>query len=102
MAEVVLDLAAQKDISEAAQFYETQKTDLGKRFLLSVENGLRWLERHPLLYRLIHKTYRRCLLKKFPYEIIFVYTNMNDQVYVVAAMHQRQSPNAWQSRTIST
>ena len=98
MAEVVLDPAAQRDITQAVRYYENEKENLGKAFIEAVKRGLDLIGRHPLLCRVVYRNFRRYLLMKFPYEIIFVYAQEEDYAFVIAVFHQRQHPSKWHQR----
>ncbi|MCF7816289.1 MAG: type II toxin-antitoxin system RelE/ParE family toxin [Kiritimatiellales bacterium] len=81
---------------EAAQFYESQQTDLGKHFLSSVQAALNQVQINPLLYPAAHLDVRRCITKTFPFSVL--YRIAPDQIIVMAVMHQRRQPDYWKRR----
>jgi len=93
---VVLDPAAVAEMREAALFYEDCRAELGQEFLAHVEASLDAIARHPDLWRRLRGRFRRCLVHRFPYAVI--YADEDDAVYVAAVMHLRRKPGYWKSR----
>jgi plasmid stabilization system protein ParE len=92
----VLSPDARADIRSAVRWY--QRIDPNLAFRFKVETlATRWrIERFPFQFPLIKNTARRALLKRFPYSIYF---NLNDdEVSVIAVVHQRRSDNIWMDR----
>lgn len=61
--------AAEREMIDAAAWYETQQTNLGKRFLASVQDTINRLKLQPNLYSLVENDVRRCLTKTFPFGV---------------------------------
>jgi plasmid stabilization system protein ParE len=93
---VVLDPAAVAELRAAVAFYEDNRKGLGREFLANVEQALDSIARHPLLWRRLKGRFRRCLVHRFPYGII--YAVETDVVYVAAVMHLKRKPGYWESR----
>lgn len=93
---LVLDPAALAELREAAKFYEESRKGLGRDFLESVETAFDSIARHPTLWRLLKGRFRRCLVHRFPYGIIYVVED--DTIYVAAVMHLRREPGYWERR----
>jgi plasmid stabilization system protein ParE len=93
---LVLDPAAFAELREAAEFYEESRKGLGKEFLKDVETALDSNARRPKLWRKLRGRFRRCLVHRFPYGII--YAVEDDTVYVAAVMHLRREPGYWDRR----
>ncbi|MEZ4265989.1 MAG: type II toxin-antitoxin system RelE/ParE family toxin [Myxococcota bacterium] len=87
---------AQQDIAAATEWYELQRRGLGARLLASVDRALRDAGDNPLRFAMIHGTVRRAMIEGFPYAAYFVV--LEDYVRVVAVVHIRRDPEAWQSR----
>ena len=64
---------AELDVSEAYAWYEMRRAGLGEDFLSSVEACINRICRQPLSYPVVHETYRRSLVRRFPYAIFFEY-----------------------------
>ena len=93
---IVLDPAAFAEMREAALFYEDCRDGLGQEFLTYVEASLDAIARRPGLWRRLKGRFRRCLVHRFPYAVI--YAVEDDTVYVVAVMHLKRKPGYWGSR----
>jgi len=87
---LVLDPAAFAELREAAEFYEASRNGLGREFLEDVETAFDSIARHPELWRKLSGRFRRCLVHRFPYGII--YAIEDDIVYAAAVMHLRREP----------
>lgn len=66
--------AAQAELDQAFEWYETQQTNLGRQFITEFEAAIRRIIRHPLVYISIDQQLRRCLIKRFPYAIFTALT----------------------------
>ena len=87
---------ADAEVISAAGYYEEQQNDLGKRFLSSVEEGLARIRFNPLLFPSICGDVRRCLMRTFPFGILFRLTENN--LTVVAVIHLKRKPGYWKNR----
>ena len=93
---VVLDPAAAAELREAAVFYEECREGLGKELLAGVEAAFDAIARRPTLWRRLKGRFRRCLVHRVPYGV--VYAVEDDVVYVAAVMHLKRKPGYWESR----
>ena len=91
-----LDPAAQREIQQAALFYEDCRHGLGLDFLEAIESGFYHIQQHPRTWRLLRGRFRRYLLQKFPYGIIYAIERRT--IYVAAVMHLKRKPDYWISR----
>ena len=62
---------AREEIKQAARFYESCKEGLGDKYLVAVENAIERLTSDPFRYRTLRGKFRRCLVKYFPFGIIY-------------------------------
>lgn len=88
---------AEADISEAFQYYESCRPNLGSDFLLCIEGSLSRIQKNPEQYKVVYKQIHRALVNRFPYGIY--YTVLGDDVVVLAVLHARRNPEYWKSRT---
>ncbi len=88
--------AAESEMIDAAVWYEAQQTDLGKRFLTSVQDALNRIKLNPELYPVVERDVRRCLTKTFPFGILFRTTS--DMIVIMAVMHLHRDPSYWKNR----
>jgi hypothetical protein len=91
---IVLDPAAAAELREAAVFYEDCREGLGREFLSGVEDTFEAIVRRPTLWRRLSGRFRRCLVHRFPYGVI--YAVEDDVVYVAAVMHLKRKPGYWE------
>lgn len=81
---------------EAAAFYESEVEGLGRAFLVKLRQGVEEIKKHPAASRIIRGDFRRHLLSRFPYGIIFqIHEN---EIFVAAIMHLRRRPHYWEHR----
>lgn len=67
---LVLRASAERDLNEAADWYEKQKPGLREQFLGAVEDALYRIEKSPRLYPIVHLDTRRTTLHRFPFGVI--------------------------------
>jgi plasmid stabilization system protein ParE len=79
------------DVQHAFNWYERQRPGLGDEFLAELASAERLVQETPNAFRVIHRETRRCLLHRFPYQLL--YRIAGDVVVVVGCLHIRRSPN---------
>ena len=87
---------AEDEVLEAREWYETRRSGLGKEFGQAVDEMVRRIIEHPQAYQRAHNETRRAVLSRFPYA---VYYRVAGEDIVVQAVHGRQHPSRWQSRS---
>jgi plasmid stabilization system protein ParE len=88
--------AAQAELDDAFIWYETQQKHLGRQFIQEFNAAVKRLSAFPQAYTEIEKGVRRCLVKRFPYGIL--YGINQDTIVIVAVAHLHREPNYWISR----
>lgn len=88
--------AAEREFDAAVEYYEEQAPGLGKRYREAVREALARIELFPEAYSPFSKRTRRCLVNRFPYGIIYRYTE--NELTVVAVAHLHRRPEYWGSR----
>ena len=88
---------AERDLEDAANWYELQRQGLGLEFLDSVEETLGLIQKHPSMFPVVHKNSRRALIHKFPFGVHYVIAD--ETIVVLAVMHGSRDPKRWKSRT---
>ena len=83
-------------MTEAALFYESARPGLGALYLDDVQHALDIARERPYLGVAVALGFRRMLLRRFPFSLI--YAIESNDVVVVAVAHQRRSPNYWKGR----
>ncbi len=87
---------AEEDLTQAFEWYESQRKGLGHDFLLCVEAGLARVSRNPGIYGKVYKDIRRVLIDRFPFGIFYIDNENN--IIVLAVLHARRNPNTWRDR----
>ena len=77
--------AAEVDLRQAQEWYESQRPGLGGEFLLSVAEALTRLEQSPELFPHYYGGFRRVLTRRFPYKLF--YRIESDNVIVFRILH---------------
>jgi plasmid stabilization system protein ParE len=87
---------AKQDVASAYAWYENQAFGLGIEFIRCLEAVLFTIQKYPLIYPLVYETYRRALVRRFPYSVF--YEVEDGQVIIYGVFHCSQDPNKWKSR----
>lgn len=87
---------AEHDIEEALTWYDERGEDLGDEFLRRVDACISRIERHPRMYRAIHRRMRRGLLDVFPFQVI--YGIGRTEIVVYGVFHCARDPKSWKRR----
>ncbi len=87
---------ARLELLAAREWYESQAPGLGTRFGQAVETAITSALHAPYGYPCIEAEFRRVLLRKFPY--ILIYHAKPDELTIIALHHQRKKPMPWLSR----
>lgn len=81
---------AEREIQEAARFYEGRSAGLGAAFLEIVERALVEVHGSPYRFQVLFGDLRRALLKRFPYGVFF--RIQPNRIRVMAVMHLSRNP----------
>ena len=84
------------EIKNSYDWYQTQADGLGKDFVNELESAYQGIIDFPHTWPLFQNNFRRFLLSKFPFSIIYK-ENMNI-IYIVAVMHNSRKPGYWIKR----
>lgn len=95
-AEVSFHQLAERELNEAAQYYELEQPGLGSAFLNEVQRCLRTISEHPEAGRVMLGQVRRRLLRRFPYGLL--YTLKPDVIRILAVMNVKRRPAYWAGR----
>jgi toxin ParE1/3/4 len=95
---VTFDPEAQTEFLATVRYYEDCQQGLGHRFSLAVESAVQKISESPLMYRMLKAPFRRHLLPKFPYSIIYVIEP--DHIRIIAVAHNKRKPGYWSDRVL--
>jgi plasmid stabilization system protein ParE len=87
---------AEREMNEAAQYYESEQPGLGVAFLADVMHGTEAIVEHPAAGVVVLGSIRRRLCRRFPYARLYDVTP--HEVRVLAVMHLKRRPGYWVGR----
>lgn len=87
---------AAKELKDAATYYESQQRGLGIRFLETFDAAVHEVVLAPEMYSPLGEGFRKYGLRPFPYAAI--YRQNDEDIVIVAVMHQKRRPDDWRSR----
>lgn len=87
---------AEKELIDSRDYYDSLIFGLGKKFILEVEHIVNRIKNNPLAFPLYFNNYRKALLRKFPYSII--YKDDGSRVFILAVAHQKRKPKYYTDR----
>ena len=87
---------AERELDEAAVFYESRVPGLGKSFSGEVERTIRLLREYPDAGAPAGAKHRRVLVDRFPYFV--AYERHDDFIIILAVGHQKRRPGYWRKR----
>ena len=87
---------ASADVAEAFSWYEAERPGLGLEFEAELDRTLSFIRDMPAAGRLVHRTLRRALVRRFPFAIYYVLRA--DLIEVRGVLHSRRHPRTWRRR----
>lgn len=81
---------------EAALSYEQAHDRLGEAFLDDIQYAIDTVREHPKLGVEIAYGFRRTLVRRFPFNVIYFIEG--EEIVVVAVAHQSRRPEYWKGR----
>jgi plasmid stabilization system protein ParE len=96
VADVTFLPAAEADYQSALAWYRARSQQAADRFEAAVDAALQTIGDFPELYGLLDDQHRGCVLRRYPYTI--VYRIVAGDVLIVAVAHARRSSSYWQGR----
>jgi len=93
---VVLRRAAQAEFDEAADWYERQRTNLGRDFVAKVQTTFDRIRTAPHQFPTVFEGIRQAIVDRFPYSVLF--QSEPKRIVVLAVFHHRRNPSVWKRR----
>jgi len=97
MTKIVFHPLAERELIDAASYYEEQEQGLGLEYLTEVEGVSNLLTRYPAAGVVIRGSVRRLILPKFPYSPLYRIVN-EDLIRILAIAHHKRKPQYWVDR----
>ena len=88
---------AEREVNDAALYYEQESKGLGIRFLNEIERYIDGIVKNPYAGRKVRGQVRRRILRTFPYGIL--YSVRDDGIRILAIMNLRRRPLYWVGRS---
>ena len=88
---------AQADYDESLDWYASRSRQTATNFAVAVDESLDRIQRNPTTFHALDSHHRECLLRRFPFRIVF--RVVDDCVVVVALAHAKRRPGYWRNRT---
>ena len=86
---------AEEEIFEAVRFYHENAGSLAAEFYEEFKRCREEIERFPEFWKLVGGGYRRKLMERFPYAVI--YRIADDVILIVALAHTSRRPDYWRT-----
>lgn len=90
---------AQNELDDIYEALEYQKENQGYQFISEVKQMLTLIKTYPTVYKKSTENTRKCLLRNFPYAIIYQYHA--NEIIIVSIMNLRKKPIHWASKSVS-
>ncbi|MBW1677401.1 MAG: type II toxin-antitoxin system RelE/ParE family toxin [Deltaproteobacteria bacterium] len=86
------------ELDEAVRYYDHQLPGLGFRFYQEVDAAIERIRLMPEAWTKIGKHTRRCILKGFPYGLL--YAIEIDEILITAVAHLHRDPEHYKDRIV--
>ena len=96
-ADVVFHPDAEEEFKEAVWWYGNQQEGLDLEFVRCIDDAIQKIKRNPGLYPIEFENYRKKVVRRFPFKI--VYEIAQDSIYVLAVFHSRRNPEQLKFRS---
>jgi plasmid stabilization system protein ParE len=96
ISRLIITPAAELDLAESRDWYESTRLGLSKDFQLAVDAIFNQIARHPEAFTPMERGVRRALLSRFPHAVL--YRSQVDAIQVIAVLHTSRNPRIWQAR----
>ena len=91
------DLAA-VEVRTITRFYTRERRALGVSFVEALYQTTSLVAENPGLGSPLGEGYRRLMLRRFPYSIVYIVDPESDTIRIVSVSHQRRRPDRWKDR----
>ncbi len=96
MADIVFHPDVGHEVKAAYEWYQNQAIGLGDDFIAELELAYQAVVELPNTWPKFQQDFRRFLLSKFPFSVIYRFKN--ETIFVVAVMHNSRKPDYWNDR----
>jgi plasmid stabilization system protein ParE len=93
---VIIRREAKRDLREAKAWYGNISRELSDDFIRHIDAAIALAQERPFAFQLVHRTFRRILIHRFPYALFYHADEI--RIVVVAVLHQARDPETLESR----
>ena len=93
---------AELDVARAYAWYEGRRVGLGEEFLSSLDASVESIRRRPKMCSLVYESYRRALIRRFPYAVFYEYAEATNTRYFTPLGTHTSGVIAFPDRNYST
>lgn len=97
MTRVSFHRLAERELNDAALYYESESPGLGIKFIDEIDGHIDRIVRNPKAGEEVRGEVRRRILRKFPYGIL--YSVKDGGIRILAIMNLKRKPNYWVGRS---
>jgi plasmid stabilization system protein ParE len=94
--ELAFSVLARDELAEAKRYYNQVQRGLGGQFQHEAEIAAKRILERSLAWQFEHDPFRRFILNRFPYKMLYVVEN--GRILIVAVSHQHRQPDYWIER----
>lgn len=87
---------AEREVAEAVRHYKDKAPDTAEQFIRAYDVAIQRMISFPEAWPPAGRGLRRCLLSRFPYQI--VYRVDGQSILIIAVAHNRRRPGYWRKR----
>ncbi len=87
---------AKRELDDAVDYYNRERGGLGYEFLWEVFFAIDRIKQFPKAWQVFYEGARRCMIRRFPYGIIYV--QEGDLILILAIAHLHREPDYWVDR----
>ena len=96
MPDIIFHPDIEHEVRASYEWYQDQAAGLGDDFLTELEKAYQTIIELPDTWPKFHDGFRRFLLSKFPFSVIYRFDKK--AIYIVAVMHNSRKPGYWTRR----
>jgi hypothetical protein len=93
---IYLIAPADQELMDVISYYNTKSAGLGEEFYREFKNALNLIKRFPKMWSKIGNNTRKCIIKSFPFLILYVLEN--DKILITCIAHQYRNPEYYIKR----
>jgi len=90
--DILLHKEAYEEYIDAYYWYEKKNSDLGKRFMNTVDKKIQQIKQNPECYSITLHNYIQAKVEYFPYVIVYNYFPKRNLVFISSIYHNSRNP----------